>query len=218
MTESQLFEVVQSFSGKSFSTLQFCQHFQVMFPNEWREIVQEYGEGGKGAGTNYSAYSRVAHYLNKQANDDNLDKLDYRDSPAEWGSRVIRYWSEDKSKEGAQHFPDEITIPETVTEGLKTTIVVNRYERDKSARSKCIEKWGIQCAVCNFDFERFYGAIGAGFIHVHHLKPISAVGKEYELDPVNDLRPLCPNCHAMVHRRTPALSIDEVKQCIEKKI
>ncbi|MEI8372579.1 MAG: hypothetical protein WCJ35_07065 [Planctomycetota bacterium] len=36
-------------------------------------------------------------------------------------------------------------------------------------------------------------------------------GKEYKVDPVNDLRPVCANCHAILHRLKPAYSIDEVK-------
>lgn len=53
-----------------------------------------------------------------------------------------------------------------------------------------------------------------GLIHVHHLKPLGEVGEGYLLDPVADLRPVCPNCHAMLHRRKPALGIDELLQTL----
>jgi len=106
----------------------------------------------------------------------------------------------------------EITSPHRVTEGAKKTIIVNAYERSRKARRICIDAHGLQCAVCNFHFELFYGKLGVGFIHVHHLKAIADIGEEYQLDPVADLRPVCPNCHAMLHRRKDKqLSIEELK-------
>lgn len=111
----------------------------------------------------------------------------------------------------------EITDPENIVEGAKKSITVNVYERSHKARRMCIEKHGLQCAVCNFHFELFYGKLGAGFIHVHHLKPVSEIGEEYELDPVSDLRPVCPNCHAMLHRKKyKQLSIEELKAELAK--
>ena len=105
---------------------------------------------------------------------------------------------------------------ETVFEGARRTVQVNVYERDPGARRKCIARWGTVCVVCNFDFGKRYGALGQGFIHVHHLKPLGEVREGYQLDPVADLRPVCPNCHAMLHRRKPALSIDELSQSLRK--
>jgi 5-methylcytosine-specific restriction protein A len=59
-------------------------------------------------------------------------------------------------------------------------------------------------------FEQCYGEVAKGFIHVHHLRPLSEIGEEYEVDPIADLRPVCPNCHAVLHLRVPAYSIEEV--------
>ena len=112
------------------------------------------------------------------------------------------------------HFPDEIERDEAHFEGAKKTVTVNLYERDPEVRRKCIAKWGTSCAVCNFHFEYFYGSLGRDYIHVHHLKPLSEVGGEYQVDPVNDLRPVCPNCHAMLHRQRPALSIQQLQETI----
>ncbi len=63
---------------------------------------------------------------------------------------------------------------------------------------------------------KFYGQIGEGFIHVHHLKPLSEIGQEYEVDPIEDLRPVCPNCHAMLHRKKPPYTIEQLKDLIHK--
>lgn len=92
--------------------------------------------------------------------------------------------------------------PSGVVEGAVTTVLVNRYERSATARRKCIEHHGAICAVCSLDFKLTYGQIGEGFIHVHHIVPISSIGETYVLDPIEDLVPVCPNCHAMLHRGT----------------
>lgn len=108
-------------------------------------------------------------------------------------------------------FPDEENQPSEFLEGNVKQIYVNRYERNAAARDDCLKKHGYNCSVCSFNFESFYGDIGKNFIHVHHLKPISSIGKNYVLNPKDDLRPVCPNCHAMLHKYNPPLSIEELK-------
>lgn len=113
-------------------------------------------------------------------------------------------------------YPDDIEDPASILiEGALLRITVNRYERDLVARQKCIEHYGSVCVVYGFDFEKRYGAIGAGFIHVHHLVDIASIGGRYQVDPVRDLRPVCPNCHAMLHQERPAMSIDILKRKIK---
>ncbi|WP_043912825.1 HNH endonuclease [Serratia inhibens] len=111
----------------------------------------------------------------------------------------------------ANPYPDELTTQDNYIEGAKKRITVNAYERDPRARQVCIQIHGTVCKGCGFDFEKVYGEHGRGFIHVHHIKPIHTLGAGYELDPVEHLIPLCPNCHAMVHRGSEVLSIDELK-------
>ena len=67
------------------------------------------------------------------------------------------------------------------------------------------------------NFEEKYGAIGKDFIHVHHKIPLSEINEEYIVDPVNDLIPVCPNCHAMLHRKIndKYLNIEELKSVIK---
>ena len=72
----------------------------------------------------------------------------------------------------------------------------------------------INFGICGFDFEAFYGELGKNYIHVHHIVPLSKINKEYSVDPKNDLVPVCPNCHAMIHRTEPALTIDALKKQI----
>jgi len=111
-------------------------------------------------------------------------------------------------------YPDEVPEKEVHYEGSVKQILVNRYERDTKAKDKCIEYYGLKCRVCSFDFKEVYGELGIGFIHVHHLTPISEIGEEYKLDPVRDLRPVCPNCHAMLHKKIPPISIEQLKKKI----
>ncbi len=111
-------------------------------------------------------------------------------------------------------FPEEVRDNEEYYEGATKKITVNIYERNPEARQKCIELYGTDCYICGFNFEKQYGETGKGFIHVHHLKPLSEIGEKYELDPVQDLRPVCPNCHAMLHKKKPPYSIGELKQII----
>lgn len=108
------------------------------------------------------------------------------------------------------NFPEDVIDPAGVIEGAKKQIIVNAYERDPTAKPRCIKRWGCVCVVCDFDFHAVYGDLGKGFIHVHHLKPIHTVGEAYMLDPENDLRPVCPNCHSMLHRKKDVLSIEEL--------
>ncbi len=108
--------------------------------------------------------------------------------------------------------PEEIDIAEVFVEGAARQITVNAYERNSEARSRCIAHYGTRCFACNFDFGASYGEMLEGYIHVHHLRPLSDIDGEYEVDPIADLRPVCPNCHAVIHSRRPQpITIEEVK-------
>jgi hypothetical protein len=111
--------------------------------------------------------------------------------------------------------PEEVPTGSAYSEGSVHHILVNRYERDPRAREECIRRYGATCFLCGFDFIAVYGEVMDGFTHVHHVSPLSSVGPDYQVDPVQDLRPVCPNCHAVLHRREPAYSLDEVRQFLQ---
>lgn len=92
-------------------------------------------------------------------------------------------------------------VPGTFPLDAISSIDVLRYEYDPDARRVCLAFHGTSCAACGFSFETFFGGEGAGCIEVHHVTPPSMLGGTYQLDPVADLVPLCPNCHAVAHRR-----------------
>jgi hypothetical protein len=101
-------------------------------------------------------------------------------------------------------------------EGKKYNLGLSKYERNKLARIECIKHYGAYCQICGFNFREKYGDVGEGMIHVHHLKPISQIRKEYKVDPIIDLIPICPNCHLLIHSRYPIYSIEEIRELITK--
>lgn len=110
---------------------------------------------------------------------------------------------------------EELSTPEKYSEGAKFTVTVNAYERNSKARDACVAHHGYICAACGFDFVKVYGSLGERFIHVHHVVPIGKIKKEYEVNPITDLIPVCPNCHAMIHRRETPLTISELRKLIK---
>lgn len=127
---------------------------------------------------------------------------------ASYGMRAMAY-PDETSADDAQRFP----------EGTLTRVLVNAYERNPAARRACLAHYGYACCVCNMDFERSYGIHGKEFIHVHHLVPLATIGDAYEIDPIEDMRPVCPNCHAMLHRPDPKrpLPIEGLKNIIAQR-
>ncbi len=107
---------------------------------------------------------------------------------------------------------DELSPEGRLPEGAVREVTVNAYERNPAARAKCIAHYGAFCAVCRIDFFETYGKIGKYFIHVHHIRPLSKLRRTYRVNPIADLRPVCPNCHAMLHKKDPPLSIARLRE------
>ncbi len=120
-------------------------------------------------------------------------------------------------RERERLYPDELEMGRTYAEGAKRQIRVNAYERDPRARKACIAQHGTRCTACGLSFEERYGRIGRGFIHVHHLRPLSAAGKADRVNPQTDLVPICPNCHAMIHRSKRPLTISRLKSRLRRQ-
>jgi hypothetical protein len=109
-------------------------------------------------------------------------------------------------------FPEEIVETETYCEGGSKKVTVNAYERDPRARRECLRINGFLCSICDYNFEATFGEIGRGYIHVHHVVPLHIKHGSYQVDPQKDLIPVCPNCHAMLHRTNPPLKPHELKE------
>lgn len=86
-----------------------------------------------------------------------------------------------------------------------------RYERNKVNREIAIRIHGTNCMICNMNFENIYGYFAKDYIHIHHITPLSVQGGQHLVDPKNDLIPVCPNCHAVLHMRNPPYTPAEIK-------
>jgi predicted HNH restriction endonuclease len=101
-------------------------------------------------------------------------------------------------------------------EGAIQQRLVKYRVRDPNARRQCIAEHGTKCCICTFSFEARYRKVADGFTHVHHVRQLSNIGKEHKVDPIKHLRPVCPNCHAVLHLKNPAYSIEEVKSFLRR--
>jgi len=113
-------------------------------------------------------------------------------------------------------YPDELNKDKDFSEGNSEKVYVNRYERDKKAREACLNHFGYNCQICEFNFEDTYGNIGRNSIHVHHIIPLHKIGKSYKVNPIKDLIPVCPNCHLILHKKN-APTIDKLKKYFKNK-
>ena len=117
---------------------------------------------------------------------------------------------ETDARDRSDLFPQQVDDG-SFSEGSVETVLINQYERNAAARAACIQHYGSKCYICGFDFAAVYGSDFDGYIHVHHLCPLSSIGAEYTINPIADLRPVCPNCHAVIHKKDPCYTIEEVR-------
>lgn len=119
---------------------------------------------------------------------------------------------------GVSNAPIVSPAAATLPEGAQRKIIVNAYERNLLARAACIAHYGHRCKVCDIDLGEKFGEIAEGFIHVHHVVPISSIGHTYEVDPIHDLVPVCPTCHAILHLLIPPLSVAEARALLAAQL
>ena len=105
----------------------------------------------------------------------------------------------------------EVVLESPQAEGAVKKTLTTKYERSPINRALCLAAKGYSCSVCGMNFQQTYGELGREFIHVHHAVPVSKMGGNYMVDPLKELFPVCPNCHAMLHRTDPPMSIEELK-------
>lgn len=105
---------------------------------------------------------------------------------------------------------------ESHEEGQPTRRYVSTYERNPVLRRQAIAIHGCTCVACGVNMGVRYGKIAEGLIHVHHVVPVSTFGGSRKVDPETDLVPVCPNCHAVIHRRKDrTLTVAEVRELVK---
>ncbi len=142
----------------------------------------------------------------------------YLNTTQDYSARLNRYIDFRNNEKISLCIYPEADAVECFVEGATTTITINKYERNPLARQKCIDIHGCYCHICGMNFEDIYGEIGKDFIHVHHIVAISEINEEYTVNPETDLIPVCPNCHAMAHRKVNGVyvSLDELRKIFVK--
>lgn len=113
--------------------------------------------------------------------------------------------------------PEEVDGRDGFPEGTLQQVLVNKFERSPRARAACLAAHGFSCVVCEMNFEEAYGEVAKNFIHVHHLRPLASIKASYEVDPINDLRPVCPNCHAVIHMGGDVRTIEATRALLKKQ-
>jgi 5-methylcytosine-specific restriction protein A len=71
----------------------------------------------------------------------------------------------------------------------------------------------LSCEVCGFDFLKYYGEVGRGFVECHHVVPL-AEAPFVRQTRLSDLAVVCANCHIMLHRGRPPLTLDALKSTV----
>ena len=216
------FREIRNISDRQIQMLRFHYHAPQRKATA-RELARAAGYPGDDHRPANSQYGRLAKKVGEQ--------LDFKPSK-DWLSAVITSEKPRKGREWQLIMRREVAgalellgwiegnyflLPEEIAattgpllEGPAYRVMVNAYERNAAARRQCIEHYGPTCCICGFSFGAVYGEVIDGFIHVHHLRPLAEIDKEYQVDPIEDLRPVCANCHAVLHSRIPAYSIEDV--------
>jgi 5-methylcytosine-specific restriction protein A len=114
--------------------------------------------------------------------------------------------------------PTDLEEMDTAVEGRVLTRIHSFRERKpenvEKKKAYTIKKHGkLECEVCGFVFENKYGELGKGFAECHHLIPLSEL--QIEKKPkLEDFAILCANCHRMIHRKKPWLTLSQLKTIV----
>lgn len=84
---------------------------------------------------------------------------------------------------------------------------------DAKAEAKKLGRF--HCWVCKFDFAKVYGDLGEDFIECHHTLPVFSLPENAQTK-ISDLAMVCSNCHRMLHRIRPMMSIQELSELVKK--
>lgn len=161
-------------------------------------------------------------------NNSRIDTEDFLTNSAEWKTFLLQFNEfpfEDDDKEIIRVFTLLLGMVfslfdysiEGYEEGECSKITVNKYERNPVNRQICLAYKGYSCSICGFNFESQYGEAGKNLIEVHHITPVSELGKGYIIHPLEDLIPVCSNCHTVIHRKNPPYTLIEMREMINKK-
>ena len=116
--------------------------------------------------------------------------------------------------------PYQTPEDEEFPEGRILTRIHKQRERNRSAvrrkKERVLSETGrLECEACGFDFRAFYGSLGDGFAECHHTVPVADL-KEGQRTKLSDLAIVCANCHRMLHRGRPLMSVAELNDLLRR--
>ena len=181
--------------------------------DKFSQIVRNLKSHNTLTNSGYANYSNNKFIITdewKRYLQENIEIVEYLiNNDFDW--EELKKWLEDiyiqtNNWKKVQYFDENIII----SEWIKKVINVNIYERSTKLRNIAIEyfkkpDWKLYCECCSFNFDSFYGEnIAKNYIEIHHKKPIY----QFEWDDfeanvtesLNNLSPICANCHRMIHR------------------
>lgn len=128
---------------------------------------------------------------------------------------IMSVWSDIDTSVYREAILDVDELSDSVKEGRRKLATHFVRERDRrivetKKRRVLAETCKLICQACDFDFEQVYGELGRGFCEVHHMNPLSDVESEVETK-LADLAILCSNCHRIIHRSSPMLSVESLR-------
>ena len=171
-------------------------------------------------GVGFAPYYRKSHPECADMSDEQIAKQQLRAvvTCKDW-QRLLDYYGIEMTFEGPKDYFAEMEARECYEEGRRIeTVLRSEIERNPAARKYCLEKKGETCVVCGFNSVERYGI--KGIIHVHHKKPLFELtaGELRMTDALEDLEPVCPNCHALIHSKGARdwYTIEEARKLIEE--
>lgn len=105
----------------------------------------------------------------------------------------------------------DVDQSQSILEGNPRLVTHLRRERNsaivKAKKDAILRATGkLCCEACGFDFKDVYGELGEDFCEAHHLQPLSKADGIVKTE-LEDLAIVCSNCHRIIHRTDPMLSI-----------
>ncbi len=125
-----------------------------------------------------------------------------------------------KHKRGIKEIKIQEDLEPIAIEGKSVLATHMKFERNSNFIKKIKEQalkenFMLNCEGCGFSFLDFYGEVGKGFIEAHHKNELSQQGGQTKTTR-KDIALICSNCHKMLHKKTPSMTIDELKKLIIK--
>jgi hypothetical protein len=115
---------------------------------------------------------------------------------------------------GIIDFVENLEMDDEFPEGKLIERTHKRRERNKKLielkKSEFLKNNGkIFCEVCEFDFKEKYGERGTNFCEVHHTIAVSEMNPGHRTS-LDELVIVCANCHRMIHKERPWLTMNEL--------